>query len=730
MILRRHGKFLPLSTIRKQCGVSRDGTSLLKIKQAAVQYGLEVYAFKGKLEEALKDEDNLPLIAWWNHNHFLIVEESKNGKVAIADPGGGKYRLSMEEAEACFSGIGLSFERTEAFKPEGKAERHLLVFLSSLKAYETALKLVLLVGLCALVPAILIPGLSGAFLKYFLEDRRYDLGLPLVWLSLGTAALGIGLDAVKLAITRKLSLRINRRLSLQIAKKIMTVDYRFFSSRFIGDIASRISLSTTIATTLIHTLIPYGISVLTAIAIIPVVMLISWQLSLASAIYAALSCALAYNIANAIRDGQMSLTIDQGKLGGINVRMLADARTIKASGLEHNYLVRWQQLFSPLTFKSQSIQSRIGRYQWVDTLANSIYEYGTIALSGYLVISGSLNLAGFIAFQALRMQILGPVLSISAITTELQQARADVGRLTDLAQTDDDEYVRSLDAISSLPVANTQQKRESPRVIQQDRSRKVDGIQKSYIEIDSSFTKSLECNDLSFAFSEQLADVVSGVNLTLDPGCMLTIVGPSGGGKSTLMKLLSGLYKPTKGEILYGGNPWMKYSGEDMGNAIGYVSQDYSSIHGTIRENISLWEEDVSEEEVNWSIKMACLDDVIYDATHGLNTVLGSGGIGLSGGQMQRLAIARALVKRPKYLFLDEATSALDVVTEKRLLNQIKREGITTVCIAHRLISAKMSDKVIYLEAGRVLEEGSPRKLIESNQSLFSKLIEEEESES
>ena len=725
MILRQHGKFLPLSAIRKQCGVSRDGTNLLKIKEAAAHYDLDVYPFKASLKEALDDEDNLPFIGWWNHNHFLVIEGQKNGKVCIADPAGGKYRLSMEQAESCFSGIGLTFEPTESFKPEGKPERHLLTFLDSLQPYAGVLKLVLVIGLCAILPAILIPGLSGAFLKYFLEDRRYDLGLPLVWLSLGTAALGIGLDAVKLAVTRKLALRIDRRLSLQIAKKLMTVDYRFFSSRYIGDIASRINLSTTITSTLIHTLIPYTVSILTAFAIIPIVMLISWQLSLASAIYAALSCSLAYNIANTIRDGQMSLKIDQGKLSGINVRMLADARTIKASGLEHNYLVRWQQLFSPLTAKSQAIQSKMGRYQWIDTLVNSVYEYGTIALSGYLVINGSLNLAGFIAFQALRMQILGPVLSVSSITTELQEARADVGRLTDLAQADDDENVRSLNAISSIPVAKTQQKTDQQRA-NIDNTAEIQAKTQSYIPIDRDFAGGLDCIETSFAFSEQLPDVVSGVDLSLKPGCMLTIVGPSGGGKSTLMKLLAGLYKPTEGKILYGGNEWLRYSSEDMGNAIGYVSQDYSAIRGTILENISLLDPDISDDDLKWAIPVACLNEAIDDTVHGLNTVLGSGGIGLSGGQLQRLAIARALIKRPKYLFLDEATSALDVLTEKKLLRQIRREGITTVCVAHRLISAKMSDQVIYLEAGRVVEAGSPQELIRDERSRFSRLIEEE----
>jgi ABC-type multidrug transport system fused ATPase/permease subunit len=207
---------------------------------------------------------------------------------------------------------------------------------------------------------------------------------------------------------------------------------------------------------------------------------------------------------------------------------------------------------------------------------------------------------------------------------------------------------------------------------------------------------------------------------------MLTIVGPSGGGKSTLMKLLAGLYKPTAGEILYGGYEWMRYSSEDMGNAIGYVSQDYSAIRGTILDNISLLDPDISDEDLKWALKLACLNEVIDNTSHGLNTVLGSGGIGLSGGQLQRVAIARALIKRPKFLFLDEATSALDVLTEKKLMNQIKSEGITIVCIAHRLISAKISNQVIYLEAGNIVEGGSPQELIKSRDSRFSRLIEEE----
>ena len=196
---------------------------------------------------------------------------------------------------------------------------------------------------------------------------------------------------------------------------------------------------------------------------------------------------------------------------------------------------------------------------------------------------------------------------------------------------------------------------------------------------------------------------------------MLTIVGPSGSGKSTLIKVLTGLYTPTEGELLYENHPWLSYPDPVIRQAIGYVSQEVSGMRGTIEENISLWQPGYGFGDIRQAADLACFDQVAMGSRRGYQTILQDGGGGLSGGELQRLELSRALLKKPTVLFLDEATSALDVPTEIQVLNQLRSLGITLICVAHRLISAEMSDQVIVLENGIISAMGSPRELNKTN---------------
>lgn len=709
MVLRKYGLFLSLSELRRLCGVSRDGTSLLKIKKAAINLNLDVVAKKGSLD-ALRSDSCLPAIAWWNYNHFVVIDQIKGNKVLICDPAGGKYTLPYPEAQQCYSGLALTFRPNSKFTRKGKPENYLIDFIPYLTQHRTPIIFLLLLALASLIPSIVSPGLSGAFLKDFLQNQRYDYGLPIIWLSVAISLLATFLGLTQLTIVRRLALRLNRRLSLQIAKKLFTVDYQFYSSRFLGDISERLSLSNGITSILVHTLLPFVIGLSGAIIILPFILLISWQLSLASFIFVLINSILSVIITNELTDASMSMQVESGKLSGITVRLLSDARSIKATGSEHDYLVRWQQLFTPISIKSQQIQSRMTSYSWLSSLLSGLYEYGTIALSGYLVIQGQLNLAGFIAFQALRSQVTSPLFALSNLTNQIQLARSELGRLSDLADVDDDPYVRSIDQIPDLP-----------------RSRKSDYIDKSLHHSADTLTDipnpSLECTNLSYHYSPLLPDIVSDVSFCLKPGNMLTIIGPSGSGKSTLIKLLTGLLKPTSGTLTYGCHGWLDYSPETVARCISYVSQDYTAIRGSIFNNITLFDQRISMEQVKAASVTAEFYDIAMALSNGFLTDLGDKGLGLSGGQLQRLAIARAIVTQPKYLFLDEATSALDIITETKILNNIRALGITIVCVAHRLISAQMSDHIIYLQNGSVMETGSPSDLLLNGDGYYSSLI-------
>jgi ABC-type bacteriocin/lantibiotic exporter with double-glycine peptidase domain len=220
--------------------------------------------------------------------------------------------------------------------------------------------------------------------------------------------------------------------------------------------------------------------------------------------------------------------------------------------------------------------------------------------------------------------------------------------------------------------------------------------------------------------------VLSDLNFKIHPGELFSIVGPSGSGKSTLIKNLVGLYNPTEGEILYDGFEWLSIDDETIRQSFAYVSQEQNIFQGTIFDNLTLYDDQHELDEVREYAKLACFDDVVMDLPQGYSTTLGNQGIGLSGGELQRLEITRALLKDPEILFLDEATSALDVPTEKRVIDNIKSLNKTIISVAHRLLIAKLSDQVIVLEEGKIKELGNPSVLMSDDHSLFKSLVDAE----
>jgi len=422
-----------------------------------------------------------------------------------------------------------------------------------------------------------------------------------------------------------------------------------------------------------------------------------------------LNVSLAIAISNSLLDANRSIQIESGKIGGVTVRMLSDTETIKASGLENAYLSTWLNLFAPVLEKGQITQYRMALMNALTALIDSSYQYGTIVMAGLLVMRGDINLAGFMAFQVIRGQVITPLLGIGQLTAQLQTTEASLGRLTDLFSVPNDPKVRSLGLIKDLFRGHGN---AEPAAVQVRGSERAS--QQQSIEL-STTIRQLEVRNLSHRFSPLSPLVLQDLNFTVPAGSMLTIVGPSGSGKSTLVKVMTGLYTATQGDVFYEGQPWLNYPDSVIRQAIGYVSQEVSGMRGSIEENISLWQPGYRFEDIREAAELACFDQVAMGARRGYQTVLLDGGGGLSGGELQRMELARALLKRPSVLFLDEATSALDVPTEIAVLNKLRSLGITLICVAHRLISAEMSDQVIVLEQGVMTAMGSPAELARSN---------------
>lgn len=713
MILQYFGKYLSLSELRYQCGVSRDGSNMLNIKKAALHYGLNVRVGKQKPKEILKGNASFPCLAWWNYNHFVVFEKTDGKNLYIADPGGGKYKVNETVLTNSFSGLLLQFDKTDDFQKSGRPEREILNFLPVLGNYQFAIYFLLLISTALLVTSLASPGLSGAFVQSFLGDNRYELGLPIMWLSFLMVILAASLTSVQLNVVRRLALSIQRKLSVEISFKILSVDFQFYTSRFIGDIASRLKLSENIANTLINQFLVFLLGLIGAFLITPFLLLISWQLTAVSLIYILINIVIATVAANILIDSNRSIQVETGKVSGITVRMLSDTRTIKASGLENRYLSTYQDFYTPILRKTQEVQSTMNSFTFLTDLSNTLYDYGTIAYSGFLVMQGSMNLAGFMAFQILRNEITGPLIGVSNLLNQLQEAEAELGRLQDLRLVEDDPKVRSLDNYKA---------ELGDSVIQKFNQSTTKGTSQSLDK-----PKSINIVHADQTFSPLSPNVLSDINFEINDGELVSIIGPSGSGKSTLIKNLVGLYQPTKGKILYGDHEWLDYDDQTIRESFAYVSQEAKVFRGTIFDNLTMYDETYDLNQIREVAKIACFDDVVMSMPQGYSHSLGDNGTGLSGGQLQRLAITRALLSSPNILFLDEATSALDVPTERLVIKNIKRLNITVVAVAHRLLTAKLSDKVIVLDQGVIKEFGHPDELLSREDSFFNQLVREED---
>jgi len=710
MLMRHRGLFKPLGDVRIACGVSRDGSNMLNIKKAAQAYGFEVIAKKADAAELAGGKIPFPCILFWNYNHFVVLEGlSADGRYAIADPAGGRYTLAANDFSKLFSKLALHITPGSHFKRDGQPERELLGLLNYLRPFVNPILVCLALATLLLVPNVVSPGLSGAFMSEFIQNQRYEYGIPILWLSLLMVGITIWMNLINFNVLRRIMLRLQRTITLAISKKIFSVNYDFFSTRYRGDVANRLLLGFEISNALTQQILGFLLGLLGAILLIPIVVLISWQLSLVTLLYVVLNVSLAIAISNSLLDANRSIQIESGKIGGVTVRMLSDTETIKASGLENAYLSTWLNLFAPVLEKGQITQYRMALMNALTALIDSSYQYGTIVMAGLLVMRGDINLAGFMAFQVIRGQVITPLLGIGQLTAQLQTTEASLGRLTDLFSVPNDPKVRSLGLIKDLFRGHGN---AEPAAVQVRGSERAS--QQQSIEL-STTIRQLEVRNLSHRFSPLSPLVLQDLNFTVPAGSMLTIVGPSGSGKSTLVKVMTGLYTATQGDVFYEGQPWLNYPDSVIRQAIGYVSQEVSGMRGSIEENISLWQPGYRFEDIREAAELACFDQVAMGARRGYQTVLLDGGGGLSGGELQRMELARALLKRPSVLFLDEATSALDVPTEIAVLNKLRSLGITLICVAHRLISAEMSDQVIVLEQGVMTAMGSPAELARSN---------------
>ncbi len=675
MVLGYHGRIAPLEELRLECSVSRDGIKASNILKAARKYGLTAQGLK-KEPEGL-GEVPLPAIVFWNLNHFVVFEGIKGKKVYINDPAMGPRVISKEDFDQSFSGVVLTFEPGPQFKKGGVKRSLFQALRERLTGSRLALTYVVLAGLFLVIPGLVIPIFSKIFVNNILIEEMHSWIKPLLIGMFLTAFLRGSLTWLQQYFLLRFETKLAVTTSARFFQHIFMLPVEFFTQRYGGEIGFRVQLNDKVAQLLSGQLATNVINVVMMI-FYAVVMFKYDVLMTAVGCFAALLNLLALQLVSRKRvDLNQKMLQEQGKLVGTSMRGLQMIETLKGTSSESDFYAQWAGYLAKLFNAQQGLGFSTQLLTSIPTLLSNLTNVVILGLGGLRVMTGHLSMGELVAFQSLMASFMVPVTGLVNIGSLIQEAHGDMNRL-------DDVFHYAVDKqFSSNP--------------EEDKDHAAP----------AKLSGRLELRNISFGYNRLAAPLIENFSLALQPGSRVALVGGSGSGKSTIAKLVTGLYEVWGGEILYDGKPRGAIPRTLINNSLALVDQDIFLFGGTIRDNLTVWDSTVSDSDMTQAAKDACIHEDLVARPEGYYAKVDEGGSNFSGGQRQRLEIARALTGNPTLLVLDEATSALDSVTEEIIDDNLRRRGLACLIIAHRLSTIRDSDEIIVLEGGKVVQRGT-----------------------
>ena len=703
MVLAYFGRWLPLEQVRLDCGVGRDGSNAGNLLKAARTYGLKAQGYRCSLDGVKKM--SFPLIVHWNFNHFVVLCGFKKEQAVLCDPGRGRVTVSMKEFDEAFTGIALTFEKSEAFTPGGRP-RSILVFVRS--RLHSALGPFLFVA--AITFLIAVAGMAAPVFSRIFMDEILS-GKNAAWLTPFLAALGalfLFQTAVSLLQTVCL-LKIRGKLAVSANSgfmwHVLRLPIEFFSQRYAGDIAQRQQSNEGIAETLIAHLAPMALNLAMLFFYFFVMLQYSPLLTVIGLFTAVLNLAVTQYVSGKRINLARAQMRDAGKLAATALSGIEMIETIKASGAENGFFERRSGLNASVNSAEVGFAKLGSTLGILPTLLTGLANMTVILLGAALIMKGRFTVGMLLAFQGFLSAFMSPVDALLTVGQKFQEMRTSMERVEDVMNYPADvEY-------------DEESETETKEADGQDHKEAAKGL--------PSFEKlrgRLELRDITFGYSRLAPPLIRDFSLTLPPGGTVALVGSSGCGKSTLAKLMSGLYQPWGGEIRYDGKlrseiPRMVFTG-----SLAVVDQDVILFEDSITENIRIWDKSIEDFEIIMAARDAQIHEDIMSREGGYGVIVRENGKNFSGGQCQRLEIARVLAQDPTIVILDEATSALDARTEFEVIHSIRERGITCVIVAHRLSTIRDCDEIIVLEDGCVVERGTHEELYAKG-GAYSRLI-------
>jgi len=688
IILGHHKSIVPLEQLREECGISRDGSKALNILKAARRRGMEAKGYKYDLKDLSKAE--LPAILFWNFNHFVVLEGfGRGGKdFYINDPGCGRRKISFEEFNESYTGVTLCFTPGPDFQRGGQNPSVLAFLLKRLSGHRTAFLYSLICALFLVIPGLVVPAFSRIFVDDFL------VGTEKLWIRPLLVAMGLAL-VIQMLLTglqQYCLLRFREKLSLSSSGKffahILRLPLSYFSQRFAGEIGSRQALNDEVSHLVGGELAKIALDLVLVVFFGILMFFYDPVLAAISTSVALLNTGVLQFSGRMRADRNRVATQAHGKVVGTAINGLQMMETLKACGGEDEFFGRWAGYQTKFLTERQSLSLFSQYIMMAPTVLNAICTPLLLGVGAFRIMNGDITLGTFVAFQALAGQFTGPLNSLIQFANSLPMLLANITRINDVMRAEQD------------PMYGAKPKADS-----------FAGV--------SRLTGRLELKGLTFGYSPLEAPLIENFSLNLAPGARVALVGGSGSGKSTVAKLIAGLYRPWKGEILFDGHKLDEIPRELFAASVAMVDQEIVLFSGTVRDNLTFWDSSIPDRTVNRACQDAEIAQVLLTRPGGYRSEIAEGGGNLSGGQRQRLEIARALIHNPTLLLLDEATSALDAATEEAIDRNLRRRGCACLIVAHRLSTIRDADEIIVMDKGRIVERGDFNTLYEKQGKLF-----------
>lgn len=691
MIFAYYGKHVPLEQMRVETGVSRDGCSAGNIMRAAKKYGFECHGYR-KSPSYLKTVKP-PCIIHWNFDHFVVFEGFKGKYAYINDPAAGRRRLAYDELDDCFTGVVLTFAPAPGSKKEKSPNTFFKFIKHMISGQRGSVTKLLFIGFLSVFPVITLPVLSQIFLDDILSGGNTDWFLMLMVFMFSAILLSAGLEFYR----DKILVRLQKKMALLSAREFLYKMFRlpisFFEQRYVGDLSARASDSTDASGFLAGDLARTVLDIIPAAACLVLMIIYSPVLTAIAVTAVILDLIIMRLASNAISSGAVRLRQDLGRLAGALCAGISVISTIKASGAETEYTGK----ILGHSAKVKTLEQRLSRFQRISgavpDAVNALAYILILPAGGLLVMDGRMTIGMLTAFTALFGMFSSPVEQLVGAVKKIQTAKADIDRVEDVMNYRIDSKFSERSELSELSERSELDERA-------DRT-----------EIKTKLSGAVELRNISFGYSTLKPPIVSDFSFKIGCGSSIALVGASGCGKSTVAKIISGLYEPWEGELLFDGISSKKIPNEILNASVSTVSQEITLFSGTVRDNLTMWNTKISEQDMIAAAKDACIHDVISQKPGAYDFRLSEGGANLSGGQRQRLEIARALATNPTVLIMDEATSALDPVIEKKIMDNIKRRGCTCIVSAHRLSAIRDCGQIIVLSQGRIVQRGTHEEL-------------------